>query len=361
MRTIILAAMVAVAPAAAMDYARPESWLCRPDANGPCDTDLSLTDIGPAGIAPVPPPAPEDPKVDCFYVYPTVSTQAGGNADGTLTDDERYVVQQQFARFAGICRRFAPLYRQSTLGSISGQAKADPGLAYGDVKAAWTHYLANDNGGRGVLLFGHSQGARHLRQLITEEIAGKPVEARIVSAWLIGFPVASGPGAPAMLPPCRTAKDTGCLLAYATFAETAPPAPGNRFAGKPSPGLRITCVNPAALLGRETVDAIFPARPRPAGSSGASAASVRMAPVAVNTAGYRLKGSITARCVRTEATDFLAVGSSSPLISGGFARIDASLPGWGLHLIDVNVALGTLLDLAQVQSSAWVSRNLSNH
>lgn len=355
MRAILGVALLLAAPATALDYAKPEAWLCRPDANGPCDTDLSLTDIGPAGITPVPPPPATEAMIDCFYVYPTVSTQAGGNADGSLTDDERYVVQQQFARLLGVCRRFAPLYRQSTLGSIWGAAKADPGLAYGDVKAAWDHYLAHDNGGRGVLLFGHSQGARHLRQLLSEEIVGTPVQRRIVSAWLIGFPVASGDGAPPMLPPCQTARDTGCLVSYATFWQAAPPASDNRFAGRPSPALRLTCVNPAALLGRETVDAIFPARPRPAGSSGASAASVRMAPVPVNTASYRLSGAISARCVRTEETDFLAVSSTAPLIASGFARIDASLPGWGLHLIDVNVALGTLLDLAAAQSAAFLS------
>jgi hypothetical protein len=355
MRNILVAALFAAAPAAAMDYARPEAWLCRPDANGPCDTDLSLTDISGAGVAPVDPPPAADPRIDCFYVYPTVSTQPTGNADGTLTDDERYVVRQQFARFAGVCRRFAPLYRQATLGSIWGKAKPHPTMAYDDVKAAWAHYMAHDNGGRGVLLFGHSQGARHLRRLISEEIAGKPVERQIVSAWLIGFPVATGTGAPPMLPPCRTATDSGCLVAYATFTESAPPAADNRFAGKPAPSQRVTCVNPGALLGRETVDAIFPARPRPAGSTGASAATIGMAPIAIRTASYQLSGAIAARCVQTEATDFLGVSSTAPLIASGFARIDASLPGWGLHLIDVNVALGTLIELAGAQSRAWLS------
>jgi hypothetical protein len=59
--------------------------------------------------------------------------------------------------------------------------------------------------------------------------------------------------------------------------------------------------------------------------------------------------------VQTEATDFLGVSSTAPLIASGFARIDASLPGWGLHLIDVNVALGTLIELAGAQSRAWLS------
>lgn len=50
MRLLALFVGLVAAPVAALDYARPESWLCRPDANGPCDTDLSLTDISPAGM-----------------------------------------------------------------------------------------------------------------------------------------------------------------------------------------------------------------------------------------------------------------------------------------------------------------------
>ena len=41
-------------------------------------------------------------------------------------------------------------------------------LAYNDVLDAWNYYLKNDNGGRGVVLVGHSQGSGVLTQLITQ-------------------------------------------------------------------------------------------------------------------------------------------------------------------------------------------------
>ena len=58
-----------------------------------------------------------DPKapIDCFYVYPTVSTDPTPNSDMTAGAEERNVIRQQFARFASQCRPFAPLYRQVTL------------------------------------------------------------------------------------------------------------------------------------------------------------------------------------------------------------------------------------------------------
>ena len=56
------------------------------------------------------------------------------------------------------------------------------GLGYEDVRAAWRYYLAHDNGNRGIVLIGHSQGTVILTELIRREIEGTPVQSRIVSA-----------------------------------------------------------------------------------------------------------------------------------------------------------------------------------
>ena len=83
------------------------------------------------------------------------------------------------------------MYRQVTLPALrqmlaGEQPATNREMAYADVKAAWEHYLANDNAGRGVVLIGHSQGAGLLTRLIAAEIDGKPVQDRLVSAMLIG-------------------------------------------------------------------------------------------------------------------------------------------------------------------------------
>jgi hypothetical protein len=360
---LLAAAAEAQAP---MDYAKPESWLCRPDANGACDGDLSLTEVTATGALVLPPPPTLPAKVDCFYVYPTVSRQPGGNSDGRATEDERYVAEQQFARFVDVCRRFAPLYRQTTLASIFGGAKGDAALAYGDVKAAWNHYLAEDNEGRGVILIGHSQGTRHLNQLIAEEIVGKPVQSRVVAAHVIGFPLAvadpeaATPGTPPPhLPLCRRANHTGCTVAYVTYWAERPPAADNRFAGRPGPGQMVACVNPARLMDTPTLAAILPTRPRATqtGIWASAGGSASLSPVPVATASYMLSGLIDGACLRgADGSSYLAASSSVPRIAATFEAMDKALPGWGLHLIDVNIAQGNLVALARRQAEAWVAR-----
>ena len=81
--------------------------------------------------------------------------------------EENATAAVQFARFNGICRTFAPIYRQGTINSIAAVASgrnALPilGLAYGDVVAAWRDYLQHRNNGRPFVLIGHSQGTIHL-------------------------------------------------------------------------------------------------------------------------------------------------------------------------------------------------------
>src|SRR5258705_253586 len=110
----------------------------------------------------------------------------------------------------------------------------DRALGYNDVLDAWNYYLQHDNRGRGVVLIGHSQGSGVLTQLIRNEIDGKPVQSKIVSALLLGtsLPVPKGKdvgGAFQHIPVCRAASQTGCVIAYASFRSTIPPPENTRF------------------------------------------------------------------------------------------------------------------------------------
>ena len=67
-------------------------------------------------------PVAKNPPLDCFYVYPTVSRDSGMNSDLVADASERGAAQIQFARFAGVCRTFAPIYRQMTLGAVAAAA-----------------------------------------------------------------------------------------------------------------------------------------------------------------------------------------------------------------------------------------------
>ena len=226
-------------------HAADTVWLCRPPADpGPCRDSLQTTVQRADGTTrTVDPGFPARPKVDCFYVYPTVSGQPTTNA--TLAKDPEVVAiaHYQAERFSEQCRVFAPVYRQLTLNSIfAGDAAAraqGAALAYSDVLAAWRAYLAKDNRGRGVVLIGHSQGSFMLRALLRNEIDRKPAQRkRLVSALLLGGNVLVRKGKDAggdfrHVPACRAARQTGCVIAYSTFGEPAPPA-DSRFGRTPT-------------------------------------------------------------------------------------------------------------------------------
>src|SRR4051794_27375943 len=128
------------------------------------------------------------PKIDCFYVYPTVSGQPGGNANRHIDPEETVVAMNQASRFSQVCRVFAPMYRQLTTSGIFGDpTPAQRAEGYHDVVAAWHDYLKHLNKGRGVVLIGHSQGSFVLNQLVKSEVDRRPAaRKRLVSALLIG-------------------------------------------------------------------------------------------------------------------------------------------------------------------------------
>ena len=128
------------------------------------------------------------PAIDCFYVYPTVSDQKTPNADLTVDPQEQSIARYQAAQFSRDCRVYAPMYRQLTLANIGGAATpAEQALAYEDVLHAWQTYLRQFNHGRGVVLFGHSQGSVLLRRLIATQSDPRPAARKLlVSAVLLG-------------------------------------------------------------------------------------------------------------------------------------------------------------------------------
>lgn len=232
---------LAPAPAAAAerpapnDYGSTDAWLCRPGRTDACSVDLASTLVAADGRvtreAFTPNPAA---PIDCFYVYPTVSPDRGEYSDMQPNPAELNVVRQQFARFASVCRLYAPLYRQVTLGGLRGRMASgnivglDQGLGYDDVQDAWRHYLERENQGRGVVLIGHSQGSFVLARLIREEIEGGPVQPRLVSAILLDATVTVPKGQDvggsfASVPVCLSASQVGCVIAYASFRSTRPP------------------------------------------------------------------------------------------------------------------------------------------
>jgi Protein of unknown function (DUF3089) len=363
----LLVLAIAILLAAAPSAAARTIWLCKPGlASNPCLANLTTTVIESDGSTRVEHTRrPRRPKIDCFYVYPTVSAQPGVNATRDKDPEVLAVARIQASRFSPRCRVFAPVYRQLTLAAI-GSPSIDPAAAaraYRDVVAAWRTYLRRYNRGRGVVLIGHSQGTFMLRRLVSTRIDTRPaVRRRLVSALLLGGDVTVREGRDRggdfrHIPACRRPGQTGCVVAYSAFSE---PPPADSVFGRPRSryfqigdvsGLEILCTNPAALSGDGgALRPYLPTRrfpgplgevqdPPPQGVATYWAATPRL---------YR------ARCASGGGADWLQVDDA-----GGPGdtrqRVTQSIgPTWGLHLVDVNLAYGNLVEVVRRQARAYL-------
>jgi len=350
--------------AQAIDYSDGSTWLCRPGRQDACAIDLTATVVRADGSTARQEFTPNpDAPIDCFYAYPTVSTDATPNSDMNMDPAEVGVVGQQLARFASVCRTYAPGYRQVTLAGLRAQMAAGPfsldqGMGYDDVLNAWRYYLEHDNNGRGVVLIGHSQGAFIFTRMIAEEIDGKPVQDRLVSAILLGAAplVAKGRdvgGSFQSVPLCRAATQTGCVIAYSTYRSTMPPPENSLFGIPPSPDLQVACTNPAALGGGS--GELHPYLATSGATLGGQGRGFEWIAggQAIETPWVTTPGLLTAECATNEYATYLQMtvhgNPSDPRTDDIFGDINAQ---WGLHLVDANIAMGNLIDIVRQQSQA---------
>ena len=364
-----------LALAAPNDYSDPKTWLCRPGQHDACDTDLTTTVIRADGsLSRESWTAAKDAPIDCFYVYPTVSTDPTPNSDMTPDAAELNVIRQQFARFGSQCRRYAPMYRQVTLAGLrqllgGGSGALDRGLQYDDVLDAWKYYLEHDNQGRGFVLIAHSQGSFILQRLIREEIDGKPVQSRMISAILAGATLAvprgkDVGGAFEHVPLCRSGSQTGCVISFSSFRSTAPPPANTLFGKVAGENLTAACTNPASLSGGSGELRAYLSTD---GSMIAGAAALKPWGAdgrKIQTPWVSLPGLLTARCTSNENATYLEVtvhgdkaGSRVEDIPGDLSANGQTLAQWGLHLVDMNLAMGNLVDIVGQQAKARLAKS----
>ena len=355
------------------DYSKGESWLCRPGRQDACTVDLTTTAVAANGkLTQEKFTANPNAPIDCFYVYPTVSNDQTPNSDMNAGPEELSVIKQQFARFGSQCRLYAPLYRQVTLtalrAAIAGKPMTvDRALGYNDVVEAWKYYLEHDNQGRGVVLIGHSQGSGVLTQLIKNEIDGKPVQERLISAMLLGtsLPVPKGKdvgGAFQHIPLCHSASQTGCVIAYATFRANVPPPANSRFGRVTGTDMMAACVNPAALGGGSGELHAYLSASRGIVSSAAEPKAWVTPAQPIKTPFVSVPGLLTAECVSNDKGSYLAVtvhgNPEDPRTDDivGDVMVNGQVQAdWGLHLIDANIAMGNLVGIVHEQARAYTT------
>jgi hypothetical protein len=359
-------------PAAETPRHRSETvWLCRPGlADDPCTSDLSATVVARSGAVRVERARPaRKPAIDCFYVYPTISGQPTINANLAVGFRERVVAVAQASRFSQVCRVYAPVYRQITLRALQHPARitrANALTAYDSVRAAFRDYLVHFNHGRGIVFIGHSQGATILIHLLRGEVDGTPtLRRRLVSALLLGgnltVPRGRNVGGDfAHIPACRSSRQIGCVVAYSSF--TSEPPPNSQFGRTTSDAgvrllapvhssldLRIMCVNPASPGGGTApLDPYVPSLALVFLSHG-------QAPK-VRTPWVSFPGEYTARCESSGNATWLQVTRIGGRTDHRPALTTLQDSALGLHVLDVNLAVGNLVQLVRDEAAAYGSR-----
>ena len=348
---MLLAMSIAVmSSAAAQAQGSSQSvWLCRPGlANNPCDTDLTTTLVDGANSRIVQTPRPHGMlPVDCFYVYPTVSDERSPNADLTIEPAERQAAAEQASRFSTVCNLWAPMYRQITGNALDSGAYDEQQLenvAYTSLLSAWNDYLLHDNDGRPIVFIGHSQGASMLIDLLRRNVDhNAALRARMISALIVGGDVMTPSGSDVggsflHIPACRYRTQTGCVIAYSTFASEPPE--DAYFGVSHQYRTSVLCTNPAALGGGAApLDAFFYSRDA-------------TSPDPVHTTWTEYRDVFVGRCMHEDDATWLEV-TRMPSTRNASPFIGASTPQWGLHVFDINLLLGNLVDDVAAQEAAY--------
>ncbi|AZU04170.1 hypothetical protein X907_1638 [Glycocaulis alkaliphilus] len=229
-------------PPPAPDYAQGESWAVRPM--------LAAMDE-------------DEPAV--FFVHPTLHT--GGDHWNASLDRrshrerlERFYLPNYAGPFAETGAVFAPRYRHAALYAYmnnredSLQARL---LAYEDVRAAFTQFLADAGDERPIILAGAGQGAGHVTGLLLDIVSrDEDLVARLVAAYIIEAPVAADlfDGPLQNIPLCGAPDAFRCVVTYsAVRADEAARIDAitersslwvDRGRLGQTPGLELACVNP---------------------------------------------------------------------------------------------------------------------
>jgi hypothetical protein len=349
-------------------------WLCRPGlARNPCVTRLQTGVFSAKGKLErvYTPHVPANPPVDCFYVYPTVSSEFSMLSDLKIQPAETDVALYQAAYFRPACRMYAPMYHQVTeigAANLGLLTLAELHKQYNSVLWAFRYYLAHYNHGRAFVLIGHSQGAFTLSRLIRKVIDPNPaLRHQMLSAMLFGGGVVVKTGKLIggnykHIPGCTSPSQLSCVISYSSF-NGAPPM-GNVFgdstysptdASLPLvPGQQILCTNPAALGGGSGyLDSVFPLAFPPAIGNEIPPSETLKNRAA--TAWYEFTDAYRARCEQSNGSTILEVtgvnGAPQPYSTGALA------PLWGLHQLDVNLSLGDSVHLVESEAKAYLARS----
>ena len=168
-----------------------------------------------------------DSTADVFFLYPTTYTLRTKLKKQNADIDDDYInaktdystILYQASVFNGQCRIFSPRYRQAHISNFFEKDKEKAAktfdLAYSDLKVAFEYYLQHWNNGRPIIIAGHSQGAMMAERLLLDYFQNKPLQNKLVAAYIIGWPVPKEYFS--SLKMCTDSLQTGCICSWRTF------------------------------------------------------------------------------------------------------------------------------------------------
>ncbi len=379
-RALALAALsvaaIALSGAAAASASAETTWLCKPGlASNPClNSEEATVELANGKSFTEHAQPATKPPIDCFYVYPTVSSQLTINANEEIDPEELAIAESQASRFSRTCSVYAPIYPQLTIPAINGflgeVTPEDALKAYLGVRNAFVEYLEKFNKGRGFELIGHSQGSAQLEQLIKELIdPNAALRKQLVGAVILGGQVIVPEGKKVggtfhNVPGCSIVGQVGCVIAYSSFLEE-PPA--NALFGRATSILggklpevehpQVLCVNPTVLAqGPFTGPSLsyYPTLNAFGGKFPGDLAPFVQAPKA-STPWVATPAQYSAKCEARNGASWLQLTPNDPKDARTETVLVNTLgPEWGQHLVDVNAQLGNLVADVAIQGGAYL-------
>lgn len=213
------------------DYANEAHWASLPNKTDAADSIPKRTTLVDRQA---------QAQADVFFIYPTIFTGKPNNKyhwnadvnDEKLNEEiQRGTILNQASVFNGVCRVYAPYYRQAHLSAFythkTQEAAMALDLAYLDVKAAFEYYLEHFNQGRPIVIASHSQGSYHAERLLKDFFDGKKLRERLVAAYLIGRAIK--PDAFATIHSTEKPDEVGVWASWNTFARNYYPSSYERY------------------------------------------------------------------------------------------------------------------------------------
>jgi hypothetical protein len=150
------------------------------------------------------------------------------------------------------------------------------------------------------------------------------------------------------------------VISYVTFRENAPPPSNSIFGRAPGEGMAVACTNPAALGGGRGELHAYLAAGRSANASSAAPKPWATPEQPIKTPFVSVPGLLSAQCTSNEHGSYLALrvhgdpaDPRTDEIVGDVVVNGQVQANWGLHLIDVQAAIGNLVDVVGQQAKAY--------